>query len=69
MLLSLYIQLFLKELVAKTIKIKNSYLCILIGHTFYPSVILGNFKGVKFAFLKNKLLVPGCAFQINDQYR
>ena len=46
MLISLYIQLFLNKLVAKPIKIQNSYLCILMGHTFSPSIILGNFKGV-----------------------
>ena len=60
MLFSLYIQLFLNKLVTKTVKIQNSYLCILIGHTFSPSIISGNFKGVNFAFLKNKLFVSGC---------
>ena len=27
---------------------------------FSPSIILGNFKGVNFAFLNNKQFVPGC---------
>ena len=31
-----------------------------MGHTFSPSIILGNFKGVNLAFLENKLFVPGC---------
>ena len=60
MLFSLYIQLFLNKIVEKTIKIQNSYLFIFIDQTFSPSIILGNFKSVNFAFLKNKLFVPGC---------
>ena len=28
------------------LKIKKFYLCISVGHTFSPSVFLGNFKGV-----------------------
>ena len=60
MLFSIYKKLVLNKLVAKTIKIQNFYFCILIGHTFSPSIILGNFEGVNFAFLKNKLFVPSC---------
>ena len=56
----IYTQLFLNKLVEKTIKIQNVCLCILIGHTFSPSIILGNFKGLNFALLKNKLFVPAC---------
>ena len=37
------------------LKIKKFYLCISIGHTFSPSIFLGNFKGVNIAFLKHKV--------------
>ena len=67
MLISLYVQLFLNKLVAKPIKIQNSYLCILMGHTFSPSIIFGNFKGVNSG--KTSYLYQAMTFQINDQDR
>ena len=59
-LIYIYIQYFYLFTSFNLQIVTKFYLCISMGHTFSPSVILRNFKGVNFALLENKLFLPGC---------